>query len=121
MREQVQTAVAGARRACALLVSPSGENLERCAGILEEATAGFLTEIRGACGPGASGVERQDPALVALAHELRAEVRVAGRLLDQARDYYAGWNQLLGCLSGGYTARGEAAPVARSGRVWLTG
>ncbi len=53
--------------------------------------------------------------------QLRAELRHAGRLLESAADFYRGWERILGAMSGGYTADGEPAPVARGGTFHCQG
>jgi hypothetical protein len=53
--------------------------------------------------------------------QLRSDLRHAGRLLESAAGFYRGWERILGAMSGGYTADGEPAPVARTGRLYCQG
>jgi hypothetical protein len=101
--------------AAELLIYARPTTLERCAVVLERSCvtlASSRDSWRGA---------RGDPALVAEARRLHAAVRHAGRLLRNARDYYARWNLILGAMMGGYTSRGDPAAVVRPSRVSLTG
>lgn len=97
--------------ACELLESPTPRNLDRCLRVLEMA-AGELTN----CRPWLTQL-RGSPTVLAEAHRVRAAVRRVGRLLQSASDYHAKWNQMLGDMSAGYTARGCPEPPMRLGRL----
>jgi len=99
------------RKACELLVSPSPEALDACAGVLESAVATLSGGHDIAAGP-----EALDEAF-----RLRTAIRTAARLLQGAADYHSRWLQVLGTLTAGYTARGEPAPIARQQRISLSG
>lgn len=102
-------------RACRLMIFASPEFLDGCPGLLERACA-VIAEFR----PWLSGV-RGDPGVLAEAYRLRFAVRHASRLLENAREYHAKWNRILGSMTGGYTSYGDPAPFLRPGRVCLTG
>ncbi len=103
------------KRACRLLESPSPESLAASSSALERAVSG-LNDCRRGIRRGAIG-----PDVRTMASQLRAELRHAGRLLESAADFYRGWERILGAMSGGYTADGEPAPVARGGTFHCQG
>ena len=41
----------------------------------------------------------------------------ASGLLQNLASFYRGWERILGTMTGGYTASGNPAPVARAGRL----
>lgn len=102
-------------RACELLISPTGDALDRCQGVLERAVSELVecSHLR------AQG--KADTEIVSRADALRIQVLRAGRLLESAADFYRGWERILGAMSGGYTPGGGAAAVARRGRVFFRG
>jgi hypothetical protein len=113
MRDGLRAAGTEVGRACGLLESPSPAALEQSAGALESA-ASILSRCLAA--PAALDCGAMEEAL-----RLRTALHNAGTLLQSAADYHAGWTRLLGSLSAGYTARGEAGPVVRPGRVSICG
>jgi len=103
------------RRACDLLIAANPEALNRCRETLERAVSelsNFQTQCREL--PAGSGAR-------SMACALRTEVLSARRLLLSLADFYAGWERILGTMSGGYTASGDPAPVARLGRLCCRG
>jgi len=102
-------------RVCGLLVAASPEFLDGCPGPLERACS-VIAEFR----PWLSEVQG-DPDALAEAYRLQFAVRHAARLLESAWQYHAKWNRILGAMTGGYTRRGDPAPVIRPARVCLTG
>jgi hypothetical protein len=98
-----------------LLRSPTPAQLDRCEAALK-ATARELAACRAALGD-AGGC----PEALAEARGLRTALARARCLLESAADHHRRWSRVLGSLVGGYTARGEAAPVARPGRLILQG
>jgi hypothetical protein len=52
--------------------------------------------------------------------ELRRELDSAARLVETGAALQHGWARLLGAALG-YTASGDAAPLAATGRIWVTG
>jgi len=55
------------------------------------------------------------------AARVQACVRRAGRLLSSASHYHAGWLRILSAMTGGYSARGGAAPMSGIQRISLQG
>lgn len=102
-------------RVCGLLVNSSPEYLEGCPGLLQRACS-VLAEFR----PALSAAQG-NRAVLEEARRLQFAVRHAARLLEGALHYHVQWNQILGAMTGGYTERGDPAPVLRSGRICLTG
>jgi hypothetical protein len=101
--------------ACQSLVLASPEALTRCEGALERAAAalrqGHATWDWKSAGE-AAGIE---------AVRLQAVIRRAGRLLSNTSRYHAGWLRVLSALTGGYSPRGEAAPMPGMRRISLEG
>jgi hypothetical protein len=62
-----------------------------------------------------------DSRVLAEVCEIRAKVRLTGRLLENAADYHLKWNRILGSMLQGYTATGEPPTVARPGRLAVEG
>jgi hypothetical protein len=113
--EQLLAARSEVDRACALLVSPSPEALDRCSRVLE--TAGSrLEEWRPRLREGIG-----NPAALEQARRLQAAVRRAGRLLEGASSFHLNWSRWLGAVSAGYTERGDPAPVPRGNRILVRG
>jgi hypothetical protein len=102
-------------RVCGLLVSPSTDFLDACPGLLERACS-VVAEFRLSMHKA-----RGNPEALAEAYRLQTAVGKAASLLESALDYQTQWNRILGAMTGGYTPAGDAAPVIRRGRVWLTG
>jgi hypothetical protein len=108
----VRTEVEGA---CRLLVLASPDALTRCEGALERA-AEVLRQGRAGWDWKSAGEAARIEAL-----RLQAGIRRAGRLLGSASGYHAGWLQILSAMAGGYSARGEAAPMPDMWRISLEG
>jgi hypothetical protein len=105
------------QRACDLLRAPSPAAVDCCAVTIGSAISG-LGEWR-------KRFQGHDRTANRLALEealrLRSAVRRAGRLLESAAGYHAGWRQTLGSLCAGYTASGAPAAAAQPGRLCLRG
>jgi hypothetical protein len=113
--EHLSAARSEVKRACHFLEAPSPASLEASSSALERAVSG-LNDWRCGIRPGLA-----DAHFAAKVRQLRAELRHAGRLLESAADFYRGWERILGAMSGGYTAGGEPAPVARTGKLYCQG
>jgi|SRR5271157_2444221 len=113
--EHLSVARSEVKRACHLLEGASPASLEASSSALERAVSG-VTDCRRGIRPG-----QADAHLAARVRQLRAELRHAGRLLESAADFYRGWERILGTMSGGYTAGGDPAPVARTGKLYCQG
>lgn len=93
--------------ACDCLIDPSPANLDRSAAALSNA-AGYLADLR--------------PKETGEARKLRASVTRVRRLLETAAGHQRQWQRiLLAAVSNGYTAGGEPAALATSGRVSVEG
>lgn len=113
--EQLAIARAEVNRACGLLVAPTPEALLNCQQALTSAVSALM-EFRDQC--------RQTPTASSASLAMRAfrnEIHRAGRLLQNLANFYRGWERILGTRSGGYTASGDPAPVARVGRLSCQG
>jgi hypothetical protein len=89
--------------------------LERCQGALERAVS-ELADFRSNGGVVPGNVSARSTAL-----RLRTEVLRAARLLQSLAHFYHGWERILGTMSDGYTASGDAAPVTRRSRLCYRG
>jgi hypothetical protein len=98
-----------------LLCSPRPAQFDRCETALK-AAAWELAAFRADVGDAGSC-----PEALAEARSLKTALERARRLLESAADHHRRWSRALGSLVGGYTARGEAAAVARPGRMLLQG
>jgi len=113
--ERLALARSEVNRACNLLIAPTPETLNDCQDALQRAVSA-LTELPVESHDVAGGLDAQS-----VARSLRAEVLRAGRLLQNLASFYRGWERILGAMSGGYTASGNPAPVARQGRFCCRG
>jgi hypothetical protein len=113
--ERLVAAHAEVKRASELLVDASPEALEGCHGALDRAVS-ELAGFRSQCAaPGGNAGARS------MVLGLRTEVLRAARLIENLAAFYRGWERILGTMSAGYTASGDAAPVARQGRFHCQG
>src|SRR5207302_882839 len=99
--------------ACDLLISPTPEILDRCSMLLE--SAGRQMEY---C-QSRIGEARGDPVAIEEAWRVRRSFVRAGKLLANAARFYGTWISIRGALTGGYTDRGEPAPVRHAGRICI--
>src|SRR5271157_5867281 len=108
--DRLVAARAEVKRASELLVDASPEAFAGCHGALERAVS-ELADFRSQCAavPGSAGAR-------SMALGLRTEVLRAARLIENLAAFYRGWERILGAMSAGYTASGDAAPVARRSR-----
>jgi hypothetical protein len=113
--EPLSAARSEVKRAGDLLETASPASLEASAHALDRAVCG-LDDCRRGIRPGVT-----DADIRAAVRQFRAELQHAGRLLESAADFYRGWERILGAMSGGYTAGGEPAPVARTGKLHCQG
>ena len=113
--ERMTAARAAVEQSCQLLLDPSPEALDRCAGFLS-AAIGELAAGRDQMGP-----SKGDLGVSAEVRQIQAKVRLAGCLLENAAAYHFRWNRILGSMMRGYTARGEPPAVARHGCLAVEG
>jgi hypothetical protein len=97
--------------ACALLLSPTPDALDRCSALLESATR-QMEDCQARIGE-AQG----DAAAIEEAWRVRRSFERAGKLMENAARFHDNWMQLRGSITGGYTNRGEPAPVRHAGRI----
>jgi hypothetical protein len=109
--ERLAMAHSEVKRACGLLIASTPEALQNCQTVLRQAVSDMV-EFRA----GANGSAPQE-----LLKAFRSDVHRAGSLLRNLNDFYKGWERILGAMSGGYTANGDPAAVARQGRISCRG
>jgi hypothetical protein len=113
--ERLAMARSDVSRACNLLIAPTPQALTTCHEALRQAVA-TMSELR------SQKTDPQlDPDTLPAVQGLKADIRRAGRLLQNLADFYRGWERILGTMSGGYMANGNPAPVSRQGRVCCRG
>lgn len=109
--EQFAAASAELDRACEVLLSPTPEALERCSSVLDSAVCRIesfgpqLAEARG------------DARALEAAYRVRRSFLHAAQLLENAASFHGTWLSIRGAMTGGYTDRGEAAPLRQIGRL----
>jgi hypothetical protein len=99
------------REACKLLITPSPENLLRCADLLEGASRGLR--------PG--NLPAADAAALQEMETLRRRVHYAGALLETAAEYHRKWTTLARSMSAGYAAGGQPGEYIAAGSLCLRG
>jgi hypothetical protein len=97
--------------ACDLLISPTPEVLDRCSMLLESASRQMAE-----CQPRIAEL-RGDAAAIEEAWRVRRSFVRVGKLMENAARFHGNWMSMRGTLTGGYTERGEAAPVRHAGRI----
>ncbi len=95
-----------------LLLAPSPQALDECLPLLEEARA-RLDQVR------QTGSEQAPP--LPNFEQLQRDIIRFLMLLENAAGFHAGWTRLRGCLTGGYTARGDPARLEPDRRVSVEG
>jgi hypothetical protein len=111
--EQFGAARAQLDAACDLLHSPTAEAVDRCSMLLESAWS------RMADSQSQIGEAHGDPAALEAAWRVRRSFLKAAKLLEGAAAFHNGWTAIRGSMTGGYTDRGEPAPVRHAGRIYL--
>lgn len=94
-----------------LLLAPDVNSVERCSALLE-AAAHRIAEFRRDWG-GPAG----EPEVMEEACKVRRSFVRAARLLESAVRFHENWACIRGAMTGGYTSRGEAAPLQAATRV----
>jgi len=111
--EQLTATHAQLDAACDLLLSPTPQALDRCSTILEAASrqmAEYNDQI---------GSARGNSVAIEAAAKLRGSLQRARSLLENAGRFHFNWLAIRGALTGGYTDRGEPAPVRHARRICL--
>jgi len=111
--EQLAATRAQLDAACELLLSPTMDAVDRCS-ILFESAQGRMREFRSEM-----TVAQGDPAAIEEAWRVRRSFLRAGKLLQNAAQFHENWAAIRGAMTGGYTDRGEPAPIRYPGRVCL--
>ena len=112
-REHLRAAKAGMRQVRRLLSEPSVENADQSGSILRE------VEVQLGCAAALlqhNGSQPGEEFRLAL-EELQAEVAVLARFLSEADKLLSGWLRAVQTRRGGYTQRGQAAPLALVNKV----
>jgi hypothetical protein len=102
-------------RACGLLTTPSPPSMDACTAVLQAAAA-QLAECRPEW-----ALQAGNAAALEEAWRLRRSFTRARSLLQHAADFHINWVRIRGAMAGGYTARGEPAPVVHGSRICVQG
>ncbi len=113
--EELRSCSAAVEQARSGLIEGTAAALDRCCDVLASAA-----ERLGAARPSLDSARGEAEAL-ALAWELRRDIRRAGALLENAAAYHAGWRNRVSVQTGGYGADGAPAQAMHSGRLWVRG
>ncbi len=117
-REYFQAARAGMRQVKRLLSHPSAEAADESAELLRdiEVQLGCVAAILRR-----SGGSKPDAAIRAGVEELQNEVAALAAFFAGADKMLSGWLDALRSRRGGYTERGQAAPLTLVGKVSVEG
>src|SRR5262245_17267804 len=96
---------------CDLLLAPSAGALDECSGLLEGAARQLA-----AC-QGEAALSRGNPEAIEAVRDTRRSFLRAARLLENAAHFHTNWMAIRGAMTGGYTGRGEPAPVRHPRRI----
>lgn len=116
-RECVRAAKCAVREVKPLLGQPTAEKVEQAAAILRE------VEVQLGCAAALMRKSNSGPDLE-LQHELEElqdQVAVLSRFLAEADKLLSGWLRGVRTRHGGYTARGQAAPLVLVNKVAVEG
>jgi hypothetical protein len=111
--EQFAAARAQLDAACSLLLAPTPAAVDQSAALLESAGRRLLD-----CRDGLSE-QHGDAEVLVQAWSVRRSFQRAARLLENAARFHDNWIGVRGAMTGGYTSRGEPAPVRHPGRLCL--
>ena len=95
------------------LLSPTADAVDRCSALLEAACR-RLTDCRDEV-----AAAQGDAAALEEAWKVRRSFLRTTRLLENAARFHENWVAIRGAMTGGYTNRGEPAPLQHPGRVCL--
>jgi hypothetical protein len=115
LEARLWSAAREAEKACDLLLNPVGQNLDECLAALGTA-ASHLEDCQSALAQSLG-----HSALLGQARRVQAVVARAGSLLRTAEEFHRNWFLIFRARLGGYTARGDAAELACSSRVYVQG
>ncbi len=94
-------------RACRLLESATPQAMDESAAMLELVVRDLAA--------------RRDLIGIEEARRLGKAARKARMLLDLAAGFHTRWHNILGGMTGGYTAQGSPAALSRRGRLSVSG
>jgi hypothetical protein len=100
-----------------LLARPSAETVDQSAGILRE------IEVQLGCAAAILKKEgaEPDPSFRSAIEDLQDEVSVLARFFSDADKFFSGWLRIVRARRGGYTERGQAAPLVLVNRLTVEG
>ena len=116
-REHLRAAKAGMRQVKGLLAQPSPENADQAAAILRE------VEVQLGCAVAILEKTALHPVgeFRSALEELQGEVATLARFLSGADKLFSDWLRAVQTRRGGYTHRGQAAPLVLVNKVTVEG
>lgn len=116
-REHLHAAKTGMRQVKQLLAQPSVENADQSATLLRE------VEVQLGCVAAMlrNNGTQPDAEFRSALEELQAEVAVLARFLAEGDKLLSGWLQAVQARRGGYTQRGQAAPLVLVNKLTVEG
>ncbi len=119
MVEEVTGQLTAIRRrleqACELLAQPTPQAMERGTEAIRDAARSLA-----GCESGWA-MAAGDAMALEEAWRVRRSFSRAQRLMEHAAEFHMNWVRVRGTMAGGYTARGEAAPVLHGSRICVEG
>jgi hypothetical protein len=116
--ERLAAARAAVDQVCQLLLSPTPEQMDQCAGLLQTAV-GELTGFRNSAAA-ATNPQLKTEALTH-ARSLASSLGQAKRLFESAAAFYENWIRCLAGMCAGYTPHGQPAALDRGARFLARG
>lgn len=116
-REYLRAAAAGVLEVQRLLSVPSPQNADQSAAILRN------VEVQLGCAAAVLGENaiQADAAVRLAVEQIQGEVAVLARFLSESDKMLSGWLQAVQSKRGGYTKRGQAAPLVVVSRMRAEG
>ncbi|HLK48202.1 MAG TPA: hypothetical protein VKT49_08710 [Bryobacteraceae bacterium] len=116
--ERLAAARGAVDEACQLLLSPSPEQMDRCARLLETARTELIAFRQ--CHTVFQESSAKTGSL-AQARSLESSLHRVKRLLEGAAAFHANWIRCLAAMCAGYTDQGQPAPLQRGGHLLARG
>jgi len=115
--EHLRAAKAGMQQAKGLLAQPSPENADQAAALLRE------VEVQLGCAVAILEKHGSPPGVEfrSALEELQGEVATLARFLSGADKLFSDWLKAVQAKRGGYTHRGQAAPLVLVNKVTVEG
>ena len=115
--ECIRAAKESMRQVKELLSRPSAESAERCSTLLRE------VEVQLGCAAAVlqSNSAKQNPEIRSELVELQDQVAVLARFFGEADKLLSGWLRAVQTRRGGYTHRGQAAPLTLVNKLVVEG